>query len=626
MNKVQNKMYEKIKTPTDLYKFLSDEYELKDTAVVIGKYIRENGISSDDKVINECIHYIVSNMVEKLYYDDEVDVEYHVMLDNIKYRINQLDKNVLEELQERKTLKQAYKDINNILEIYKPDSKIEKETGMVNIILYFANREDGLNYIKEILKKIPSAVNLKVGDSHIIVTILKMYIDNFKIMLENKKNTYINKDYIFEVYSLFVRNINFRLSKKDKIEINYMLTSFQFYIQNTVIKEKKKISALKGIRSVAKLLENYKNIEYNNPAPLYEVNDDYVSLLVTDILNSYESRRKNSPESTVPVSAFILNDSNFAYTILEHDNEYIVKLYVPNIQKFIAQDSDLRLYLYNEFIMESNKQNLNESFKDAMFAIYEKKYNFKPGKCYDAITYEFVYNKNGSIMDFDIKNEFIYVKEKFYFNQDYYWMLHKPLNYEYDYEMLQKLYRRIALKTNHVIKDRSSNTQLNDFFKEELSREFSKYAHEHKLPFLYYGHNLEYKEESEEHLKNIIADLSKVSNDEFNEINNILNRNLDKKHYTTTYYENYKYDLNLLKTFDFLGLEYQRLISLILFNSRLLDDKRLASLKLHYEDYFKQLANDLNNNISYVDQDQLKQTKGKIKRRKVSKNYITKTF
>ena len=54
--------------------------------------------------------------MESLYYDSSmIDCEYSAMLDSIKHRINQLDKNIEEEQQERKVLKRAYKDINNII-------------------------------------------------------------------------------------------------------------------------------------------------------------------------------------------------------------------------------------------------------------------------------------------------------------------------------------------------------------------------------------------------------------------------------------------------------------------------------------------------------------------------------
>ena len=623
MNKVQAKMYDKIRTPEDLCKYLNEDYDLKDIAIVVGRYIKENGIPENQTIINNCVNYIVNNLVESLYYDSaNIDCEYSAMLDSIKHRINQLDKNIEEEQQERKVLKRAYKDINNIITIYSNEDEKEKKDGMADIFMYFASREDGLNYIKEILKNVPDACNVKIDDKHIVIVILEKYIKNFKIMLDNKNNCYLNKDYLFEVYSLFVRNRNFRLSKTEKMEINKMLSSFQFYVQNTLIKEKRKVAALKDVKKVVKELEYYSNSIRKSPNDLYEINEEGLPLESKNIVEAYRDRRSYSEQAIVPEDAFTLNDTSYAYTVSEDDNNYIIKVHVPNIHAYIADDSDLRLYLYNELLIKNNKDLSERYGPDNMFSIYKGKFSLKKDNVYDTITFVLKYNKNGTFDSFDMKKSIIKITDKYFENQDYYWMLHKPLNYEYKFEKMQEMYRKIASKTNHVIKDRSSDEQLNDFIKSELNKAFAKFMCDKKLPFLYYGYHEQHEKIAEEHINNLAQEFSNLSKEQFNKVSSILKSNVDRKHYFTKYNEEFRYDLSLLKSFSFLGIESQKIIDILVFNMRDLDKEALEKVKNKYKNYLNQLSLDLNSNLNYVDQDVLMENKGKIKRRRVSKNYF----
>ena len=117
MNKRQNKLYQSIYKQEDILNLLQSEIDVKDLSVVIGTYIKENGIT-DEAIMNKVSSFFKSELTSILFINPKIETEYITLISCIKNRISKLDKSITEQQNERKLLKSCFKDINDIIDVY----------------------------------------------------------------------------------------------------------------------------------------------------------------------------------------------------------------------------------------------------------------------------------------------------------------------------------------------------------------------------------------------------------------------------------------------------------------------------------------------------------------------------
>ena len=88
---------------------------------------------------------------------------------------------------------------------------------------------------------------------------------------------YINKDYLREVYFLFIKDYQASLSSQERNEIDKNLDDFIKYLRNTLIKNNRKNAAINEVKkmkisSYYRLKSNYLFPEYNIDNLSYEAN------------------------------------------------------------------------------------------------------------------------------------------------------------------------------------------------------------------------------------------------------------------------------------------------------------------------------------------------------------------
>ena len=171
---------------------------------------------------------------------------------------------------------------------------------------------------------------------HIVFHILEFYIHNFKRMVHDKKSDYVNLKYIEEVYYLFTKSPALRLSKTEKELIDIKIKEFEEYIDNTLIKQKRKNYA-KSICKGMKSNKFYNNICY------YEFpgfDDDLLGCLqvsLTNGINSLANRKE-------PKDAYIYDDKVYNISVKE-DGKIVLNLYAISFYNFIVRDGDVDKYL-----------------------------------------------------------------------------------------------------------------------------------------------------------------------------------------------------------------------------------------------------------------------------------------
>ena len=100
------------------------------------------------------------------------------------------------------------------------------------------------------------------------------------------------------------------------------------------------------------------------------------------------------------------------------------------------------------------------------------------------------------------------------------------------------------------------------------------------------------------------------------EVINILSSTIDEFHYSIVPIENPKYDLKLIDSFNYLGLSNQRMLGNLYFNDMQIQKlNRLRKVKKDYEKKYTEKIDELNKSFDYVDRHEIKESKGKIKRK-----------
>lgn len=487
---------------------------------------------------------------------------------------------MIKKIKKRSYLNKKEKELRDIKKIYKAieDKSINPYS---LIIINWLNDENAYLYIKKLLSKKREVYNIYYNNKHIIFYILDLYIDNFKKMIEDRNSEYVNKDYIREVYFLFTKNFKIRLSKEQQKEIDEKLNDFSKYIKMTLIKEKRKNVALTEIKSMktSHFYKEQSNFDFSS------FDDDVLTYEVNRILKGNSNQAKSN--DLITDNAYIFG--NNVYKV----NGNKISVYSLNIYPYVREKSIFAKYL------ESLEYELNpiDTFVDKSFAL-------KPENTYETICYTLEFYPSGIVKSLNVEKKNVFIDNTY-----------KTLNdLDENIKPLYNLYRKVALKYKMNITE-FDVYQINEMFNYFLNLEYVKFVSKNRLPFIYFGYGMKSDEEINYNLSSFAYILESLDKQDAYDVIDIINGKVDQSHYSMYPFSNGVYEMNLTDHKNYLSLLNQKMLSILYFNDWLIDDKDIGKFRNSLAIKFMQIVDELNEVNDYVDQEELKNNKGRIKKK-----------
>ena len=503
-----------------------DDYEINDIIIAFTKYLNNINIVSDIEKLNKLSDELYNRLYEYLYENKSIFFEFSYLIDVL----SSIYKNYDKESMERNLLKPIYKKYTTLYKIYKTKIVKNEINPYFDIIDYWLSNENDYLYLKELVNRNQKIRNSHSNGEHIVIYILKKYIDNFKKMIVN--DDYTNINYLREVYYLFTKSYYLRLTKDEKNTIDTIIKEFSVYIKNTLIKERRKNAALNDLKSM-------KTNTFYPQRQEYDFRENTTDELTYDKRRVYNNSISGIKEKNA-TEAFLI--SNYAYNIVESEDEINLKMYTFNIGNYIMDNSIINLELEK---CEFTKEKIDE--------FISREFDFKVGQIYPTICYQLKFYKSGKIKSLDISRENIEIKDKIT---------------TFDVEKMGKFYDlyKKSIAKNVGIETDYNLLEINKHFENILNNEFVKFIKENRLPFIYYGYTLPTIEEISENMNALAPFLHNIDKDVAYEIINIVSSKIDKKHYSLFPIENAEYDLKLINSFNYIGILNQKMLNDIYFN------------------------------------------------------------
>lgn len=557
-------------------------YNVKDFIVAFTYFIKTcNVLDNKDKILNYT-DYLNNDLSEYMFRNKNITDEFLFMLDVINNEISRYNKDGME----RKILKEVQNTIKPYYYIYKnKQSSKEESNPYFELIDYWLKDEYNYLYLKELIKRIPECVNAHSNGIHIIIHLLEQYILNMKKMIQDKNCDYVSSKYLKEVYLLFTKDYKLNLTKDEIKTINKMIYEFSFYIRQTLIKEKRRNRALLDIKDFSPDLYYIPRDE----VILYDISDDNICYDKQRIANNYKTLIKNKYDKEAFIVGF-----NRAYSIEETDESTILNLYSMDLHQVIMRESIMNKYF----------ENLEMTREDVDPFVF-KEFLFKENNIYLTINYQLEFFKSGKLKDLKLNRCFVKINE--HIN-----------NFDLENQnmfVLNELYKKSVNKNGGFLSTFNLAT-LNDHFENLLNNEFIKFVKNKKLPLIYYGYSNPDEETINKNSNDLANILHKLEKGKSREIIDIYSHKLDEPHYSIMPIPNATYKLNLLDSFNYLGIEHQRMLGDLYFNLRGYEaNERIVKERTKYLYNYIDKVNELNSTFDYVDQYEIKASKGQIKRK-----------
>lgn len=570
---IKETIEEQIKLGNDI-----DSYDLPDSMEAFAHYIRNCNIINDNEIIIKYSDYLCNTLVEYLYNNNKMFVEFSYLLDALKNKINEYDRYS----DERRLLKNIQKRFKSIYKIYSNTNVKENKDVYFDIIDYYLEKENFFQ-IQELIKRKPEICNLSNDEGHVAIYILEKYIDNFKKMTKNKMGNYINVNFLKEVYMLFTKSPALRIKYEDRQKIDSTLNEFSKYVNSALIKRKRKIFALKEAKSMKS--NNFYSLNQN--LDLTNFSDDNLVYEKQRIINLIEDY-----VSTIPLEntedAFVVG--NRAYS-LSSDSSIKLKMHSLDISNFAKRKSVMNMYF-------EQCELKGEKVDDFIL----RGFNFQKDKQYPVITYELEFFLSGKFKSMDISKNFINI------TNIYNTMYNRNLEQKEFFDLFTK-----SVNKNGGILTTFDTYIMNDHFNDVLINAYTDFIKKHLLPFIYYGYKKQTEKELDEDKNFLATKLNNLDKVDTMELLHILTSRVDKFHYSQYPIENPVYDLKLIDNLNFLGLENQRMLNDIYFNIRAIEEpKKLLELRKQYYQYYDKKVDEFNESINYVDMSKIKKYRGKM--------------
>lgn len=565
ISKYIEEIIEKILNKEDISNIKIDKL-LEVYKVLIIKYT-----SINPKVVLEMTKYITNVILEKEIVENKVIEELNSINDTIKYRLINLDKE--KDASERKILKDLRIALQFILSNYKEDTSKTKHNYYYDIIFYFLQDESGYPYIKKIVENNTSIINtrkvLDNGESeHIIISILKEYITNHKKMLQNKKNRFINPDYLYQIYLLFTRSYELRTTDDEKKEIENLIVEYKNYIKDNMDSLDRKKEAKKELELLKP--ENF----YLTRNPILKNIDEEQLVWQSRYITDNKTMSINRHNRNLIEDNIISFNDNTAYSIDKTDEEKILKIHVTDLDCMVVSNTTVDSKIYNDMI---EKVEIDPSIISRL--------NFSYTSKNPVITYEIKFDNRNNITDFRIYRSNI-----------------KGITKCNDIDMFNR--KNETLNNIIDLLTRFCNAQNMSFLSNDirniestiekiLNNEFIKYIDKNDIPFVYGG--VEYINDYINQMNDLNNIFARLNKEDFDKIYTIINSNVGEYGYHNEPFNVFlNYDLSLVNKINYLALFNQRLIADVIIN------RESVKSRYQYEEEINNLVEELNISIGYL--------------------------
>lgn len=520
--------------------------DLKDYLYSFGHFVKYQNL-----IDSNILEYTkdISELCFKDNLDDEIDAIYYIW-DAIKYRLSNTDK---EDKVTRKILKDIRIIFDFVIKNYQDQNQIQKHDYHFDLIDYFLNDEEGYLYLEKLVKISPKFVNVyhlnNNEKEHILIYILKKYIYNYQMMLDDKTSDYINKDYLRSIYLLYLHSDFLTLSSEEKNKINEIIKNFEKNVKKNITSSRRKYSILNDLVNM--------NIDHIYVAEeknlLREIDIDRLDNQINSLFMKIDTASKSKKRKEITEDVIISSNKYVAYSFSKED-KYIIKMHVLDLYDIIVRGTLLDSYMYNCTLE-----------KKELDSFLVSKLKLEVGKIYPTITYQITKDKDNIRIEI-YQSKITPTKEEIL-----------PFEMDINYEI------------NNVIKE---------------------YFEEINLPLIYTGVNNDVENKFIEIMNNISHILNRFDREEFNNIYHLLNGKIDNYHYSMNEIDGV-YSFNIENPTLYPGLTMQRLIHELIIENKNTEEENIMMIK-QYKDLMEQIVADYNQFNHYVDSKKLKDTKGKL--------------
>lgn len=602
--KVANNCFEEEKELTDTQNiilenlFICDReaYEQSDFLFALGYYIKNNPINSLQllKVSKELMQELGYEKIES---EESIQGIYYIW-DAIRYR---LQKEPKENETTRKTLKDIRILFDFVVNNYKEDSENIKHDYLFNLVDYLLKSEENYLYLKKLTEQFPKIINVKYmnqekQEEHIIIYIVRKFIESYKQLLFDKRNYDVNKDYLKNVYLLFTRSYYKSLTQEDMKTIDSLLSNFMKEVNKTITSSKRKNT----VKEDLKVMYTDKFYLPRKTKFEKEIND----YRLENQMNSLPVRLQNSVNNSKRIdlkeeTTFTIQNGFHAYSI-EQKEQPILKIHILDLYDLFIGYSELDNYIYNISLTDSELDFMIQN----LFSMKEK-------HVYPTITYEIAFsdkgdylNENKKIEKFKVYSSVISIDKSY---SDYHLRYAKG---DIILKSMLNLYRNSMIKNHFCYDPNFCMIDVDNYFKNILNQGVCDYVQKNKLPFIYSGIVSQNEENFVALMNHVGPILSRLNRDDFEQIYHIINQNVDEFHYTLEPFKG-EYDLPIMNPVHYFGVSFQRILHELVFDNKNTEEEyeRVVSRK---KQEYNELVAIFNYYKDYVDADVLKINKGKL--------------
>lgn len=527
-----------------------DDYHMDDLLIVLKYIIGNYSVSIYEEVILNNLRMIIGYIT----FDDKQNIENIVIgLNSIKCEINhklaKLDKND----DERVILNQFKNMIQNIINI----SKIEfmkTYDYKFDIIEYWLSSEANKVFLEKIFERLPETVNIRSRDNeHLLIYILKAYIEALKIELRNQSKPTVSSTYLKNMYKVLMSNNQLELLDSDEIIRQHLLENFSDFLKHSNYKRERIVAALNEIDNLKTMVDCEEDENKFNET---EVNEQlsYIRELINIQNNDYK-RVDLTNEQTLAIVNGNLRYNNYAYILNRlSNNDYSLKISVIDIASLVNEDSPLDIYLHTHLFSDINNDNyLVPNIDD---------FSLMKGHKRPTITFELTINDKGEVKDFVCYKSVSMVSNTIHSDS-----ILANDNFPVYYQLLNSLKKDDWFNRDNSIK------QLEDMINQNCIKSVTKYFADHHYPFIYKVQKEQDSNNFEDNINALNGIFYKVNKDEFKVIYSIICEDYNYAYYAIDNigHKNKKsgYYSDLLNPLDsYVGIFLQRLIDEFYFNDR----------------------------------------------------------
>ena len=543
--------------------------------------------------INEGIINYINDIVFRIKEENKMNDEKYInyiysLLDSIKYRKQELEKENNKEIETLKTCRASLKKL--IIEIDLNSKKEDDEIDYkFNIIYELLSSSSNYLTLKKLVNEFPEIVNVRNKNEHVLEYILDEYIKNYKKLLEKDEKDYKNIDFLREVYILFSKSHNAYLTTIDKKNINLKIREFIAYVVENVTSTKRKNHIIKEVKSLA-THHFYDEKEFELRPVNMRGYDSQISAIKD--YNSNYKERENEVDLTKEYT-IMLDDDYTCYSLTDNGRTKSLKIHTCDISNLVQARKSLDCVIYNSMFLD---EELPKILLDALkFNINDKK---------SALTYDITLNNANQIIGFNIYRSKIKPNIRIYEDGS-----------NNAYNEIKNLIRSIVINQNYECK------KLDISFVESVLKRFLNDTYLDKIrgrdiPYIYSGKELISSIDDITIYSNIKRIFSYLPKEEFKRLNKILEEDIEEFHYSDKLFNTCgEYTLNLTGKPNYIMLQNQRMIKTLYLNELDLSSEQYSREKRIFKTDMNNLLIDLNNKINYKDNRDFEYSKRRVKKR-----------